>query len=418
MSWDSYFKNEDKPYAENLNDALILLDAFDVTVPCKMPDMFSNGQFSSTTEVERKCGVAIVTLKSVASGVTVGTSSISGTGAITFRVYPNFNSFYKWKSIVLDKTGTVAIGFKKADGTTISATVASDGTISEANALKELAPIDVTLTLTSATINSITIGFVNNQTSRARSSANIDASCLINIDGTVAENDEKAVNGGTVYTALDNLSDSIAGDISSLSDTVDGKLDLKESLSNKVTTLDSSTSHYPSCSAVKAVTDGKANTSHTHTASQITGLINAIYPVGSVYMNASSDTNPATLLGVGTWQKIEAKFLFASGEIPIDATTSAGFDRGTTGGEWRHTLTTDEMPSHTHIQNGHSHGISHLFSGGAGGSQTLVTKSDDRKDTYTPSTDSATATNQNTGGGQPHNNMPPYLVVSMWIRTA
>jgi len=247
MSYDEFVTDGDKPYAENLNDALLLLDAFDVTVPCKMPDMFSNGQFSSTTEVERKCGVAIVTLKSVASGVTVGTSSISGTGAITFRVYPNFNSFYKWKSIVLDMTGTVAIGFKKADGTTISATVASDGTISDASALKELAPIDVTLTLTSATINSILISFINNQGTRARTGALIEADQLVNVNGTITSGNDKAVSGGTVYTALDTLSDVVDG---------------KESLSNKVTSLDNSDSHYPSSKAVKTVTDAKENTSN------------------------------------------------------------------------------------------------------------------------------------------------------------
>ena len=204
MAYDEYFTDSDKPYAENLNDSLLLLDAFDVEVPVELPGMFGNGDFSSTVDVPRKCGVGIVTLKSVASGVTVGTDSISGSGAVVFRVYPNFNSFYKWQSIVLNKTGTVSIGFKKTDGTSISATVSNDGIISEASALKELQEIDVVLTLTSATISNILITFVNNQTSHTRTGALLEAGNLVNVNGTVAANDTQAVSGATVKSAMDS----------------------------------------------------------------------------------------------------------------------------------------------------------------------------------------------------------------------
>ena len=283
MNWDSYFTDSDKPYAENLNDSLMLCDAFDVTVPCSMPEMFSNGEFNSTVNVTRKCGVALVTLKSVDSGVTVGTGSISGTGSVVFRVYPNFNSFYKWSKIILEKTGTVSISFRKTDGTEISATVGSDGTISESSALKQLQEIDVVFTLTSATISTILIWFINNQGERTRTGALLEASQLVNVNGTVTVNDGKAVSGDTVKTALDNLhstvtgeiedlSDNVDSDLSDLSDEVDTKLTLKEDKSNKVTTLDNSSSHYPSCSAVKNITDNKANASHTHHRYEITDM--------------------------------------------------------------------------------------------------------------------------------------------------
>ena len=136
MAYEEFFTNRDKPYSENLNDALCLVDAFDLSVPMSMPAGFSNGEFSSNIGITIKCGVGLVTLMSRDSGVTIGTDSISGTGEVVFRVYPNFNSFYKWQSIILDKTGTVSISFKKTDGTSISATVGSEGTISEASALK------------------------------------------------------------------------------------------------------------------------------------------------------------------------------------------------------------------------------------------------------------------------------------------
>ena len=214
-----------------------------------MPDMFNNGDFSSSVNVTRKCGVALVTLKSVDSGITVGTDEISGTGTVVFRVYPNFNSFYKWSKIILEKSGTVAIGFKKADGTDITVTVASDGTIGDAAALKMLEEIDVVLTLDNASISNILIWFVNNQSNRTRTGALLEASQLTNVNGTVSDGETKAVNGGTVYTALDELETSLSEDISDL-DTA------KEDVSNKVTSLDSSDTHYPSAKAVKTVTDG------------------------------------------------------------------------------------------------------------------------------------------------------------------
>lgn len=208
MAYDEFFTDGDKPYAENLNDSLVLLDAFDVTVPVEMPTMFNNGQFSSTANVARKCGIGIVTLKSVASGVTVGTSSISGTGEIVFRVYPNFNAFYKWQSIILEKTGTVSIAFKKTDGTSISTTINNDGVISEVSALKTLQEIDVVLTLSSATISKILINFVNNQNTRSRTGALLDAHQLINADTSISGTSENVVQNKTIKAALDGKANS------------------------------------------------------------------------------------------------------------------------------------------------------------------------------------------------------------------
>lgn len=253
MAFNEFFGNKDKPYAENLNDSLLLLDAFDVTVPVRMPDMFSNGEFASNLNLARKCGVGIITLISN-SGVTIGTNSITGTGEVVFRVYPNFNGFYKWQSIILQKTGTVNVAFRKPDGSSISATVSADGIISENNALKQLLEVDLVLTLSNATISSILINFINNHTKTDRVSALLEASQLANVNGSVATGNTEAVSGGTVKTALDNLHTTVTGEIEDLSDSItgetDSKLALKEDKSNKVTTLDTNSAHYPSCTAV------------------------------------------------------------------------------------------------------------------------------------------------------------------------
>ena len=155
-------------------------------------------------------------------------------------------------------------------------------------------------------------------------------------------------------------------------------------------------------------------------------VLNKMYPVGSIYMTFSS-SNPHDLFG-GSWVKLEDRFLVGSGSKNV----------GETGGEETHTLTSNEMPSHTHSQNAHNHPPA---SSSYTGLHFLV--STDNANFYTPSefrkltgsgdyayiitkdattildhstTGNKTATNNNTGGSQAHNNMPPYQVVHMWRR--
>lgn len=118
-----------------------------------------------------------------------------------------------------------------------------------------------------------------------------------------------------------------------------------------------------------------------------------IYPVGSIYMSVSS-TNPAMLFG-GTWEKIEGKFLLASG---------GGYDTGSTGGEAVHTLTVDEMPAHNHVMNYVN------YNRGSGNNATMGYLTQTRQTNY--------STTEDTGGGEAHNNMPPYLAVCVWKRIA
>ena len=130
-----------------------------------------------------------------------------------------------------------------------------------------------------------------------------------------------------------------------------------------------------------------------------------VYPVGSIYMSVN-DTNPSILFG-GTWEQIKDKFLLSAGD---------SYAAGSTGGEEKHTLTVSEMPSHTHVQNQHRHSMGAIWSDGTGSDSRYVMES--KRGTQTRYTAYSTPTNQNTGGGGAHNNMPPYLTVYMWQRTA
>lgn len=132
----------------------------------------------------------------------------------------------------------------------------------------------------------------------------------------------------------------------------------------------------------------KTNNSDIHFSADL------IYPVGSIYMSVN-DTNPTTLFG-GTWEQIKDKFLLSCGDT---------YANGSTGGEATHTLTIDEMPSHTHSTDflswTNSYGEKHNNPNGTGYWY---------QDIQIPL--------KNTGGDQPHNNMPPYLAVYVWKRTS
>lgn len=124
-------------------------------------------------------------------------------------------------------------------------------------------------------------------------------------------------------------------------------------------------------------------------------ILSKVYPVGSIYMSLSS-TDPKTLFG-GTWERLKDRFLLAAGDK---------YSVGATGGEATHTLTKDEMPSHNHYA---------AVSGGTdsyGQNRTAISSFTIKTQGYSDS-----STIFSTGGGNAHNNMPPYLAVYMWKRT-
>ena len=128
-----------------------------------------------------------------------------------------------------------------------------------------------------------------------------------------------------------------------------------------------------------------------------TSLKDLIYPVGSIFMKASNTDNPGNIIG-DTWAQIQGKFLLGA---------SSSYKIGSTGGAATHTLTVKEMPSH-------SHSIYHyITANNVTGGENVRTNgvSKDTKWTWKDIISS-------TGGGQAHNNMPPYQVVAMWKRTA
>lgn len=174
-----------------------------------------------------------------------------------------------------------------------------------------------------------------------------------------------------------------------------------------------------------------------------------IYPVGAIFISYDN-INPNTVFG-GTWEKIKGRFLIGEGTVKDETKTRYTFqttELERTGGEVKHKLKTNEMPSHNHEQDSHSHlpsDTNYYF---------LVTKNQNNNsagnwwqtdfiaglvgkfrsysvDAYgvMGSSDAAWINeNKTTYGAQPfigfrgdgdlHNNMPPYVVVYIWRRTA
>lgn len=121
----------------------------------------------------------------------------------------------------------------------------------------------------------------------------------------------------------------------------------------------------------------------------------AAYPVGSIYMSVN-DTSPASLFG-GIWEQLKDRFLLAAGDT---------YSAGLTGGEATHNLTVDEMPEHSH-----NLPVDKLYGDAA------PIEYDRINLTSGIVYNNGYGTNK-TGANQPHNNMPPYLVVYCWKRVS
>lgn len=152
-------------------------------------------------------------------------------------------------------------------------------------------------------------------------------------------------------------------------------------------------------------------------------LIDYIYPIGSIYMSVNA-TSPANLFG-GSWTQLKDRFLLGAGST---------YTAGSTGGAATHKLTVAEMPKHAHD----TPFFNNMTNNGEGKSDFIgvygkgATASAAIKEMGASSTMEMWWVNQTNkaegnewsyltsskGGSSAHNNMPPYLVVYMWKRTA
>jgi len=121
-----------------------------------------------------------------------------------------------------------------------------------------------------------------------------------------------------------------------------------------------------------------------------------VYPIGSIYINATNSTNPGTLLGFGTWTA------FGAGKVMVGLDSAdTDFDASEeTGGSKTKTLSISEIPAHSH---------------------TVAASTNDSDEGGVSQGHTINTTNVSTssvGGGSAFSLLQPYIVVYMWKRTA
>ena len=256
---------------------------------------------------------------------------------------------------------------------------------------------------------------INSGVSLANTATNANtASSIVKRDGsgnfsagTISAN----LSGNVTGNVTGNLTGNVTGHVTGTSGSTTGNAATATALATSRTIslsgdVTGSASFNGSANATISATVG--NDSHSHSISYVTGLQSALdakttladaklaaHPVYSIYISVSS-TNPASLFG-GTWVS------FGAGRVLVGINSSdSDFNQSQeTGGAKTHTLTINEMPSHNHQTSSYSGNngsqvISEPWEGNWGGGNRV----------------------SNTGGGQAHNNLQPYIVVYMWKRTA
>jgi hypothetical protein len=219
-------------------------------------------------------------------------------------------------------------------------------------------------------------------------------------DNLSSGNSLKIVKGTEIDTEFNNIATAIAT-----------KADLASPTFTGTPTL-------PTGTIATTQSNGNSSTAIATTAF-VQAAIALLYPVGSIYTNATVSTNPATLLGFGTWTA------FGAGRVMV------GFDSGNalfdtaeeTGGSADATL-----PSHTHTatttatDSGHSHTFIYQNSSTPGGGSAINTVAGGNSGSTSTASSNANITASTTvasaGSSGTNANYQPYITVYAWKRTA
>lgn len=196
---------------------------------------------------------------------------------------------------------------------------------------------------------------------------------------------------------------------------------ISSAIATKADTLSPALTGTPTAPTATAGT----STTQLATTAFATAAAQALYPVGSIYINATVATNPATLLGFGTWTA------FAAGRVMVGLDSgNAAFDAAEETGGSANAVLVSHNHSFTSTTGGqsqnHVHTYNKLESVGPGNGNVVVSDSGNSWNFAAGSTEvnnvdhtHTIAGNTSTGGVSATNaNLQPYIVVYMWKRTA
>tara|TARA_B110000858_G_scaffold57225_1_gene66698 strand:- start:729 stop:1388 length:660 start_codon:yes stop_codon:yes gene_type:complete len=210
------------------------------------------------------------------------------------------------------------------------------------------------------------------------------------------------------WAGKNGLSDSDAAKVISGSDFNSEFTAVRTAVNSKADLNGSATEDFIMDNGTAATQSAGDNTTKVATTAFVTAAVaalnalaigNIIYPVGSIYTNMAVATNPASLLGFGTW------VAFAEGRVLVGKASSGTFDTLNENlGAETHTLSVAELPAHTHTRE-----LSRsYYQGNANGNRAITTTEGNTANGDTGSTGSGTA----------HSNLQPSVTVHMWKRTA
>ena len=216
-------------------------------------------------------------------------------------------------------------------------------------------------------------------------------------DALISGNPLKIVKGTEIDTEFNNIQTAIAT-----------KADLASPTFTGTPTL-------PTGTIATTQSYGNSTTALATTAF-VQAALQLLYPIGTIYTNATSSTNPATSLGFGTWTAFAAGRVmvgFDSGNALFDAAEETGGSANAIVVSHTHTATS------TVSDPGHLHDAGSTGGCAGGGNPVRNTTVGGDVDTSTASTGITVATTISTEGSSGTNaNYQPYITVYMWKRTA
>ena len=213
-------------------------------------------------------------------------------------------------------------------------------------------------------------------------------------DALSSGNPLKIVKGTEIDTEFNNIATAIAT-----------KADLASPTFTGTPTLPTGT--------IAVTQSNGSNTTTIATTAFVQAAIALLYPVGSIYTNASVSTNPATLLGFGTWTA------FGAGRVPVGFDSSnALFDTAEETGGSADAITVSHTHTATVTDPGHFHqGTLDVATSTAGNSVVIGNGRAIQTLTTDTKTTGITVANSTTGSSGTNANYQPYITVYMWKRT-
>ena len=212
------------------------------------------------------------------------------------------------------------------------------------------------------------------------------------------------------WSGKDALSDSDPDKVVSGDDFNTEFLAVKTAVNSKANLAGSASQAFAATTASAGTSTSQVATTSFVTAAipAVTAAVinNLVYPVGSIYTNMAVSTNPATLLGVGTW------VAYAAGRVLVGKASSGTFDTLNENiGSEETVLSIAQIPSHDHKNGAPKDCAAQHPYGSATGSAVSVFCD-------TNGTTTTNALTENTGGSDGHTNLQPSVTVYMWKRTA